>query len=240
MNPSFHDDRIEFIQHGDADGWIEAVAAEMARTLNHDINEVGRARILLSGGTTPAPVYQALAELDVHWDRVEVSLADERWLSPQDRDSNAWLVREHLLKRTEGAHFDPLVRIGKPLPECVYTANLQAQHSQPPSLVALGMGNDGHTASLFPGSKDLARALESTLPYAALDATGCPGANQWPLRITLTPHGLRQCRQRLLLLRGKQKLQVLRQALDSNDAQQYPILNAINREGARLRVHWAD
>ncbi|PSD26668.1 6-phosphogluconolactonase, partial [Stenotrophomonas maltophilia] len=170
MNPSFHDDRIEFIQHGDADGWIEAVAAEMARTLNHDINEVGRARILLSGGTTPAPVYQALAELDVHWDRVEVSLADERWLSPQDRDSNAWLVREHLLKRTEGAHFDPLVRIGKPLPECVYTANLQAQHSQPPSLVALGMGNDGHTASLFPGSKDLARALESTLPYAALDA----------------------------------------------------------------------
>lgn len=80
MSPTFHDDRIEFISHGDADGWIEAVAAEMAQTLNHDINEVGRARILLSGGTTPAPVYQALAELDVHWDRVEVSLADERWL----------------------------------------------------------------------------------------------------------------------------------------------------------------
>ena len=53
-------------------------------------------------------------------------------------------------------------------------------------------------------------------------------------------HGLRQCRQRLLLLRGKQKLQVLRQALDSNNAQQYPILNAINLDGARLRVHWAD
>ncbi len=164
MSPTFHDDRVEFIHHSDADGWIEAVAAEMAQTLNHDINEVGRARILLSGGTTPAPVYQALAELDVHWDRVEVSLADERWLSPQDRDSNAWLVREHLLKRAEGAHFDPLVRIGKPLPECVYSANLQAQHSQPPSLVALGMGNDGHTASLFPGSKDLARALEAPCP----------------------------------------------------------------------------
>ena len=116
MTPTLHDDRIEFIPHGDADGWIEAVAAEMAQTLNHDINEVGRARILLSGGTTPAPVYQALAELDVHWDRVEVSLADERWLSPQDRDSNAWLVRENLLKRAEGAHFDPLVRIGKPCP----------------------------------------------------------------------------------------------------------------------------
>ncbi|MGH8043463.1 MAG: 6-phosphogluconolactonase [Stenotrophomonas sp.] len=240
MNRLDVSDRYTLVRHGDADGWIEAVAAEMAQILNHDITAYGRARMLLSGGTTPAPVYQALAELDVQWDRVEVSLVDERWLSPQDRDSNAWLVRESFLSRAEGAHFDPLVRVGKPLPECVYTANLQAQHSQAPCLGVLGMGNDGHTASLFPASKDLARALESTLPYAALDATGCPGANQWPLRITLTPHGLRQCGQRLLLLRGKQKLEVLKQALESNNAQLYPILNAINIEGAKLRIHWCD
>ena len=240
MPTPFSSDRVESIAHREADGWIEAVAADMAKILNTDIAEHGRARMLLSGGTTPAPVYQALAELDVHWDRVEVSLADERWLSPQDRDSNAHLVRESFLQRAEGAHFDPLVRIGKPLPECVYTANLQAQYSLPPSVVALGMGNDGHTCSLFPGSRDLQRALESTLPYAALDATGCPGSNQWPLRITLTPHGLRACRQRLLLLRGKQKLEVLQHALDSNDVQQYPILAAIDQPGPRLRVHWAD
>ncbi len=240
MTVDFSSDRVQFIAHRDADGWIEAVAADLAATLNQDIAQHGRTRLLLSGGTTPAPVYRALAELDVHWDRVEVSLADERWLSPQDRDSNAWLVREHLLKRAEGAHFDPLVRIGKPLAECVYTANLQARHSQPASVVVLGMGNDGHTASLFPGSADLVRALESTLPYAALDATGCPGANQWPLRITLTPNGLGLCRQRMLLLRGRQKLEVLQQALDSNDTLHYPILNAINLDGARLRVHYCD
>ncbi|WP_282296963.1 6-phosphogluconolactonase [Stenotrophomonas sp. PS02289] len=240
MNRLDTSDRIELIRHSEADAWIEAVAAEMAERLNIDIRETGRARMLLSGGTTPAPVYQALAELDVHWDRVEVSLVDERWLSPNDRDSNAWLVRESLLKRAESAHFDPLVRVGKPIAECVYTANLQAQHSQWPTLAVLGMGNDGHTASLFPGSKDLGRALESTLPYAALDATGCPGANQWPLRITLTPHGLRKCRQRLLLLRGKQKLEVLKQALESNNAQLYPILNAIDMDGPKLRIHWCD
>ncbi|NIJ69678.1 6-phosphogluconolactonase [Xanthomonas sp. 60] len=240
MAVSFTSDRVEFHAHREADAWIEAVAADMAALLRRGIAEHGRARMLLSGGGTPAPVYQALAELDVHWDRVEVSLADERWLSPQDRDSNAHLVRESFLQRAEGAHFDPLVRIGKPLAECVYTANLQAQYSQPPSVVALGMGNDGHTCSLFPGSRDLPRALESTLPYAALDATGCPGANQWPLRITLTPHGLRACRQRLLLLRGRQKLEVLQHALDSNDVNQYPILAAIDQPGPRLRVHWAD
>lgn len=240
MNPLENTTRFTLVRHGDADAWIEAVAAEMAQVLNDDIQSGGRARMLLSGGGTPAPVYQALAELEVQWDRVEVSLVDERWLSPTDRDSNAWLVREHLLKRAESAHFDPLVRVGKPLPECVYAANLQAQHSQPPSLAVLGMGNDGHTASLFPASRDLARALESTLPYAALDATGCPGANQWPLRITLTPHGLRRCRQRLLLLRGKQKLEVLKQALESNNAQLYPILNAIDLPGHPLRIHWCD
>ena len=240
MNSLENSNRFTFIRHGDADAWIEVVAAEMAQILNHDIAETGRARMLLSGGSTPAPVYQALAELDVQWDRVEVSLVDERWLSPRDRDSNAFLVSESLLKRAEGAHFDPLVRVGKPLPECVYAANLQAQHNQSPSVAVLGMGNDGHTASLFPGSRDLAKALESTLPYAALDATGCPGANQWPLRITLTPRGLRTCRQRLLLLRGKQKLEVLKQALESNNAQLYPILNAIDIDGPKLRIHWCD
>ncbi|WP_282248211.1 MULTISPECIES: 6-phosphogluconolactonase [Stenotrophomonas] len=241
MNALEETNRFTLIRHTDADAWIETIAAEMAQILNHDIGAAGRARMLLSGGTTPAPVYQALAELDVQWDRVEVSLVDERWLSPQDRDSNAWLVRQSLLNRAEGAHFDPLVRVGKPLPECVYTANLQAQHTEAPSLAVFGMGNDGHTASLFPGSKDLARALESTLPYAALDATGCPGSNQWPLRITLTPHGMRQCRQRLLLLRGKQKLEVLKQALESNNAALYPILNAIDLDGRpKLRIHWCD
>ncbi|MGH8039431.1 MAG: 6-phosphogluconolactonase, partial [Stenotrophomonas sp.] len=71
MNRLDVSDRYTLVRHGDADGWIEAVAAEMAQILNHDITAYGRARMLLSGGTTPAPVYQALAELDVQWDRVE-------------------------------------------------------------------------------------------------------------------------------------------------------------------------
>ncbi|MCW4453971.1 6-phosphogluconolactonase [Flavobacterium sp. MXW15] len=231
-------DRIILVRHADADEWIENVAAEMRRILEHEIGQRGRARMLLSGGTTPAPVYQALAELPLEWDRVEVGLVDERWLSPQDRDSNAWLVRNSFLNRAEGAHFDPLVRVGKPLAECVHSANLQAQHSQPPCLAVLGMGNDGHTASLFPGSRDLPRALASPHPYAALDATGCPVANDWPLRITLTPHGLAQAGSRLLLLRGQQKLDVLNAALEVGTELTHPILAAVAAPGSRLRVHW--
>ncbi|MGE8281760.1 MAG: 6-phosphogluconolactonase [Stenotrophomonas sp.] len=233
-------DRVTLIRHADDEAWIDGVAEEMARYLEQDIAAHGRARMLLSGGTTPAPAYQRLTEHPLEWARVEVGLADERWLSPQDHDSNAWLVRESFLKRAEGAHFDPLVRVGQSIADCVHTANLLAENSQPPCLVILGMGNDGHTASLFPGSKDLTAALQNTHPYAALDATGCPVAKDWHLRITLTPAGFAPIRHRLLLLRGKQKLEVLEAALATNDAQKYPVLAAINAPGNALRVHWCE
>ena len=231
-------DRLTLIRHPDAEGWSENVAKEMAGLLAEEIRQRGRARMLLSGGTTPALVYARLAEHPLEWARVEVGLADERWLSPQDRDSNAWLVRENFLKLAEGAHFDPLVRVGKPLAECVHDANLLASHSQPACLVVLGMGNDGHTASLFPGSRDLERALQGNKPYAALDASGCPVARDWHLRITLTPRGLASIGNRLLLLRGRQKLEVLEAALASGDVHRYPVLAAIDAPGTRLRVHW--
>ena len=233
------DPRLVVIRHADAEDWIEAVADEMAAALEAGIAAQGRARMLLSGGTTPAPVYQALAERELPWDRVEVSLADERWLSPQDRDSNAWLVRHSLLQRAEGVHFDPLVRVGKPIAECVHDANLVARSAPTPSLLVLGMGNDGHTASLFPGARELHRALASKEPYAALDATGCPVANQWPLRITLTPAGMAPIAHRLLLLRGAQKLEVLQAALTYGDVNRHPILSALGSTQTPLRVHWA-
>lgn len=231
-------DRIELTSHANAEAWSEAVAMEMAAVLGRELAKGGRARMLLSGGTTPAPAYELLAEQALDWSRVDVGLADERWLSPQDSDSNAWLVRHSLLDLAEDAHFDPLVRVGQSLPECVHHANLQAEHSAPPCLVVLGMGNDGHTASLFPGSRDLEQALRSPHPYAALDASGCPVARDWHLRITLTPHGLAPIGTRLLLLRGQQKLDVLQAALQSGDVQQYPVLAAINAPGSKLRVHW--
>ncbi|HVJ36664.1 MAG TPA: 6-phosphogluconolactonase [Stenotrophomonas sp.] len=236
MSPAH--EQISLIRHDDADAWVEGIAEEMASILGHEIGKRGQARMLLSGGTTPAPVYEALALQAVEWSKVEVGLVDERWLSPQDPDSNAYLVRHSLLERAEGAQFSPLVRQGKSLIDCVHDANLHATHAAPPCLAVLGMGGDGHTASLFPGAIDLPRVLASQQPYASLDATGCPGANAWPLRISLTPAGLASCETRLLLLRGKQKLDMLEAALAGSDPSEYPIRVAIQQPGPRLRVHW--
>ena len=82
--------------------------------------------------------------------------------------------------------------------------------------------------------------LASALPYAALDASGCPVAGDWPQRITLTPAGLAHARQRLLLLRGRSKRQVLVRALEGEDVLQMPIRVAIGRGGPPLRVHWCE
>lgn len=230
--------RITLMRYDDPAEWTEAVADEMVDLLEQEISRRGQARMVLSGGTTPAPVYESLAHRPLDWSRVEVGLVDERWLSPQDQDSNAWLVNHSLLSHARAATFIPLVRPGKQLPECVHTANLQAMHAEPACLAVLGMGSDGHTASLFPGAPDLPKALASPQPYASLDATGCPGSNQWPLRITLTPAGLACIPTRLLLLRGKQKLDVLQAALAGEDINAYPIRVALQPTGPRLRVHW--
>jgi len=218
--------------------WINAVAAEMAQVVNQSLQHNSHARIVLSGGSTPAPVYAEFARQMLNWEAVIVGLADERFLPVDNPNSNAYLLQEHLLKRAEKAQFQPLFLPDRSIEECVQAANQQIGHYPPPCLLVLGMGNDGHTSSLFPGSVDLATALNSDQVYAALDATGCPVAGNFPQRITLTAHGLGICQTRLLLLRGPQKREVLEKALASGDVQKFPILAAINAPGQRLRVHW--
>lgn len=240
--PSIHGDplsprRVRFHAYPDADAWAWACAVALAAILRRDLEQLGRARLLLSGGTTPAPVYRALSKAPLDWSQVDVTLVDERWLQPDDTDSNAHLVRETLLQNhAKSAHFEPLTRVGRTLEESVASANAYAR--LPASAAVLGMGEDGHTASLFPKARDLSDALSSKSDYVAFDATGCPGAGAWPLRITLTPAGLSKARERLLLVRGDTKRRLLDRALDSNDASVMPVRVAFATPGATLQIHW--
>ena len=239
-NPPVRDSRVEWIEHGDPESWIHGIVADMERMLAVELAIRGRARMLLSGGTTPAPAYAQLAVAPLDWSKITVGLVDERWLSPRASASNTRLLHEHLLDQVQVARFEPLVRPGLSLAESVHAANLEAAHAADACLAVLGMGEDGHTASLFPGAAQLPQVLASALPYAALDASGCPVAGDWPQRITLTPAGLAHARQHLLLLRGRSKRQVLVRALEGEDVLQMPIRVAIGRGGPPLRVHWCE
>jgi 6-phosphogluconolactonase len=231
------DAAIEFHAHADEADWIAAACADIARALASALQSRPRARLLASGGGTPAPVYRALAALPLPWSRIDVGLVDERWLPPNDPDSNARLVYDSLLQgHAASAHFEPLVRVGDDLARSLAAAN--AHSPRPADVAVLGMGEDGHVASLFPGTEDLARAGNDTRDYVAMDATGSSGAGRWPRRITATPAALARAGTRILLLRGAAKRAVLERALSGADPFELPVRLLFAPAATPLRAHW--
>jgi len=232
-----HGPRVHFHAHNDATEWSWAASVAIAAALTRDLERRPRARLLLSGGSTPAPVYAALSKAPLAWDRIDVALVDERWLLPDDSDSNARLVREALLQNHAAeARFEAMTRPGRGIEETVTAANMHAR--QPAGVVVLGMGEDGHTASLFPHMRGLDEALQSESPYVAVNASGCAGAGKWLRRISLTPAGLAPAHARMLLIRGERKRILLDSVLAGDDAREYPVRVAFTTPGPPLHIHW--
>lgn len=225
-----------FHEHADVAAWQAAAVADTVAALGKDLSDTGHARLLVSGGSTPAPVYQQLALQPLDWARVEIALVDERWLPIGDPDSNARLIEETLLTGLAAlANFNPIRMPGQDFSSAVLAAN---ESSSPATIALLGMGPDGHTASLFPNMQGLDQALDSLAYYVGVDAGGCPGAGPWQQRVSLTPAGLAKAATRLLLIRGEQKRELIQRALAGSDPHELPIRAVFPLPGAPLRIHW--
>jgi len=196
-----------------------------------------RGGLLLSGGNTPAPVYSALSTLPLDWKNITIGLVDDRFLPEGDPNRNDGLIRRTLIANAAAeATFTALIAPGDTLESAVHSAN---QNATPATVVVLGMGDDGHSASLFPGMQGLAAALAAQTPYVAVDATGCPGAQTWPQRISLTPAGLAPASTRILLIRGEGKRRLLERVVSgTDDIQEYPVRMAWMLPGPALDVYW--
>jgi len=203
-----------FHEAPDARSLAQDLALFVAARLQEGLSQRGQALLVVSGGSTPIPFFQALAKAALDWPQVSITLADERWVPPDHADSNERLVRAHLLQGLAShARFvpfksaDALAAQGVPKLE----AALQAL-PWPADVVALGMGADAHTASLFPGSPQLAEALEVTRPARCLAISAPPTPNVPVDRVSLSKRALLDTRQMVVHITGAAKRELLEEA----------------------------
>jgi 6-phosphogluconolactonase len=213
-----------------------AFARKIITLLREGIEENGRASLIVSGGRTPAALFETLSKANIDWPCVDISLADERWVDNTDDASNEKMLRAKLLiNNAAHANFVPLKTSDANADEAVATctANLQNMH-QPFDVLILGMGEDGHTASLFPCSNQIAQGLdlESGNAYIAVQPTTAP--NQ---RMSLTLPAILNSKQIFLHLTGDSKKQVLETALADDNELAMPIRAVINN--ADVKLMWA-
>ena len=209
-----------------------AFASKIIVILQAAIAEKGQASLIVSGGNTPKPLFAALSQADLDWSKVVISLADDRWVDINDDASNDKLVREHLLVgKAKDAKFISLKHDFADANDAVMACETALENVQLPfDVLILGMGEDGHTASLFPCSTQLQAGLDldSGKKYIAVQPTTAPHQ-----RMSLTLPALLDSNHIFLHLTGTAKQTVVAQALASTETQM-PIKAVLDRANVQL------
>ncbi len=201
----------------------DTLANDVANWLKEAIVKNGSAVMAVSGGSTPKPFFAALSKQKMDWAKVTITLVDERAVPEDNPRSNARLVRDNLWRNEAAvARFSPLylnpliVRIG------------------PFDVAILGMGNDGHTASFFPGGDNLAKAIDPTNSDAVITMNAA-GAGE--PRLTFTLPRILKASHLCIHIQGQDKMQVLDKALAGADELEMPV-RAVLHSAKPLDLYW--
>jgi len=229
---------MDWIEHPDAASLIHRAAGVLASVCRDGLAERGAARLVLAGGSTPMPVYARLGAAGLDWSAVTVLPGDERWAHPSHPASNLAAMRRAF--GSPGPEFIALVPEApgaEPAPDAARAA--LGSIEKPFDACVLGMGTDGHFASLFPGAVPDS-ALDPTAGAAAIVVHPDPMPADAPFpRVSLNLAALSASRRILLLLRGDAKRKVLRASVDSGDHRHYPIAALLAASHPALEIHWS-
>jgi 6-phosphogluconolactonase len=216
----------------------QQLADFIAEQLSTAIATRGRAGIAVSGGRTPAGMFKALRIKELDWSKVVITLADERWVAPDHADSNERLTRENLLQdKAASATFISQVSSATTAHEG--QAEIEERLATLPSpldVLILGMGDDGHTASLFPNAAELEAACTSDALCAAVTPPAAPHQ-----RITLTLPTLAKARSVIVHITGDNKKALLQAALleQKPETELFPIRRVLDKTSSAKHVFWA-
>lgn len=217
----------------DAEQAAVAAATAIADWLAAGLDENGRASFVGTGGSSPGPVYDLLATLPLPWEQISITLSDERWVPPTSPDSNERQLRDRLLVgEAAAATFVPLWSGAASAEEAAEAADAAVADLFPADVVLLGMGEDGHFASLFPGSPALEEGLD---PLGGSYVIAVPAGEPAPAmeRLSLTLHALRQAYLIIVLVRGEGKRRIVEERDD------LPIHALFRAADMPVRVIWS-
>ncbi|NLC37461.1 MAG: 6-phosphogluconolactonase [Alcaligenaceae bacterium] len=218
-------------EYPDPSTCVDALAEDIAQRIRQGLQTADTFTVAVSGGRTPVPLFERLAEIDLDWQRVRLRLVDERYVPVSHPDSNESLVRRHLLSGpARHADFQGLYQAGATIEAAVAAANADAR---PIGLTLLGMGEDGHMASIFPDAPQLEAALAA---HAAcyLHVTPKQAPHE---RISLSLAALHACQHIILHIVGTKKREILLEAGHKID-RRLPISFLAAERRASFHVHW--
>jgi len=218
---------------------LQAAASDwLASALQDAIHRRGSAIFMGSGGSTPGPIYEALSDADLDWEKVQVGLCDERWVDPDHPASNGAMIERTLLQnKAASADYTPMKISGDDPFAAVEAVNDLYLDASLTDVMLLGMGPDAHTLSWFAGARGYEDAVDpdTTSVVAAVEAIASKGTGANLLRMTLTQPCVAYARRILLLITGEEKRQVFEAA--PSDA---PISIMKRAAGDALTVYYCD
>ncbi len=222
----------------DSDDAVLAASQKIAQALRRAIEARGQASLMVSGGSSPKPVYAALSQMVLPWERVTIGLVDERWVEAGQDGSNETFIRDNLLQNAASAARFIGMKTEHDTPQDGIDS-LTARFDDCPKpfdVCVMGMGLDGHTASWFPDSQGLSAALDEANSniFCAVDATGSPVAGDHPHRMSLTLSAVLASRDVILFIPGAAKREVYLKAAQKTPLEA-PVKN-LSKAGDKLCV----
>lgn len=223
----------------DLDSMLAALAVESKRALA-DAREKP-ALAYLSGGSTPKPLYEAMAQSDIDFDSVQFAMVDERWVDPTHPASNEQFIKQ-CFAGVKGFQFTGMKTPATDLFLAVDEVEQKYAHlPKQAALTILGMGDDGHTASFFPQAQGLGAALDllSANRVAWVEAEPSAVTGDHIERMTLTLNTILSSDYLVLLIRGAKKREVYEAAKSASDTFVTPVCSVLQQRKTDVHVFWA-
>jgi 6-phosphogluconolactonase len=228
----------EWWEYDSVDEMADAVAGDVGFIIESAVDARNASLIALPGGATPQPIFQALASRKLPWKQLTIIPTDERLVPMDDERSNVRGLAKTFLPN--GARVIPIAADIADYKLAGNSADARLQELPwPPDLVWLGMGEDGHTASLFAGP-DLQNALDAPKARRAVGVMPDPMPQDAPVaRITLTRSAILSARTILITITGDKKRELLEGAIEDGQSSKLPIGRLLAEVEQPIDIHWA-